>query len=111
MEEIIQSLRNDLPWLVTITLFLVGTTLGSYAITYWSRYKAGMKNIFDVNKKDKCFCFNCKTKLKLVDMIPIFSYFFHRGKCHYCKCSIGISTLFCELSCGLIGIAIGLLFF
>ena len=30
-------------------------------------------------------CANCKHKLMPIDLIPVFSYIFLRGKCRYCK--------------------------
>jgi leader peptidase (prepilin peptidase)/N-methyltransferase len=30
-------------------------------------------------------CMNCNHRLKLLDLIPVFSYLFLRGKCRYCK--------------------------
>ncbi len=35
-------------------------------------------------------CTNCNYKLKVVDLIPIFSYLFLRGRCRYCKEKISL---------------------
>lgn len=33
-------------------------------------------------------CTNCATQLKPLDLVPVFSYLFLRGKCRYCKAKI-----------------------
>ena len=35
-------------------------------------------------------CSNCKTRLKPLDLIPIFSYLFLKGKCRTCETKISI---------------------
>ncbi|MGX8835199.1 prepilin peptidase [Amedibacillus sp. YH-ame6] len=56
--------------------------------------------------KGRSFCPNCKHELKWMDLIPIFSYLFLRGKCRYCgakipmrdtviECIGGIFAVFC----------------
>ena len=35
-------------------------------------------------------CFSCKNKLKLIDLFPIFSYMFLKGKCRYCEKAISM---------------------
>ncbi len=82
--------------------FFNGSINGSYLITWWSRHKTSRKilrNIFE----DKWVCFSCGVKLKGMDMIPIYSYLRHMGKCRYCGCSIGGSILIWELGGGLLG--------
>lgn len=37
-----------------------------------------------------CFCPNCKTTLSIWFQIPILSWIFLKGKCHYCKKPISI---------------------
>lgn len=37
---------------------------------------------------ERSICPNCKQKLKVYDMIPIFSYMLLRGQCRYCKTKI-----------------------
>ena len=35
--------------------------------------------------KSRSVCFNCFHKLNVLDLIPIISYIFLKGKCRYCK--------------------------
>lgn len=54
------------------------------------------------SKIDKSFfyrrscCENCKTILKIYDLIPIFSYLFLKGHCRYCNFKIHISVFLYE---------------
>ena len=83
---------------LAVAFFLLGAILGSYLITYWSRYRTGRK----ILETKHCFCFGCGKELKLRDMYPIFSYLVYRGKCRYCSFPIGRGTLLCEVVGGLL---------
>jgi leader peptidase (prepilin peptidase) / N-methyltransferase len=41
-------------------------------------------------------CSNCKAKLKIKDLIPVFSWIFLRGKCRYCRKMIGKDPIIIE---------------
>ena len=43
-----------------------------------------------------CYCPICHQKIKLIDQIPIFSYFRNHGRCRNCKSKISSSELFLE---------------
>lgn len=47
--------------------------------------------------KSSCHCPVCKTKIRLLDQIPIFSYICSKGKCRNCNNRIPLSDLFLEL--------------
>ena len=53
-------------------------------------------------------CPNCKHKLKFYELIPVLSYIFLRGRCHYCKSKISIMYPVIEL---LTAILFGLCFY
>lgn len=42
-------------------------------------------------------CTKCKTELKPLDLVPVFSYCFLKGKCKYCKVKIGSKYAIIEL--------------
>ena len=42
-------------------------------------------------------CTKCKTELKPLDLVPVFSYCFLKGKCKYCKMKIGSKYAIIEL--------------
>ncbi len=109
MEKVITSITEELIWAIPLLLFLSGAALGSYYITYLSRYKAGMtrKEILNVNKKGACFCFTCKARLTFKDMVPIYNYIRYLGKCKYCGVKIGSSTIVIELGVGTVFLVFG----
>ena len=52
-------------------------------------------------------CIQCKTKLFAKDNIPVFSYFFLRGKCRFCHTNIPIRYPIVEiLTCGMSAIVV-----
>lgn len=52
--------------------------------------------------KGRSYCPNCKTTLKAVDLIPLFSYISLGGKCRYCNKKISIRYPLIELLTGLL---------
>lgn len=52
--------------------------------------------------KERSECEKCHHKLSALDLVPIFSWIFLRGKCRYCHKKIGIHALLLELSVGLV---------
>ena len=51
-------------------------------------------------------CDSCGHKLKAVDLFPIISYIFLRGKCRYCKSKIPIESFMVEFILGIILVVI-----
>jgi len=82
--------------------FLLGSVLGSFGLVLAER---SLKNqSFGGRSK----CGYCKHTLSAIDLFPIFSYIFLRGKCRYCKKKIGLEYPLVEI---LVGLLIGFLFF
>ncbi len=79
-----------------LTGFIFGTILGSF-----------LKALADRSLEDKSFsgrsvCPKCKHKLGLLDLIPVVSYLYLRGKCRYCKKPISSEYLLVEILTGLL---------
>lgn len=76
-----------------ISLSLIGVSLGSFFTSFSYRY------INNISYKDNkySFCKECKTRLKAIDLIPILSYLFLRGRCRYCKKKIDPRNFYFEL--------------
>lgn len=55
-------------------------------------------------------CGNCSHKLKPLDLIPLFSYVFLKGKCRYCKANISITHPLIEILNGILYLIIYLKF-
>ena len=47
-------------------------------------------------------CGNCKERLKAIDLIPVLSYLFLKGKCRYCNNSISSRYSIVELLTGFV---------
>jgi leader peptidase (prepilin peptidase) / N-methyltransferase len=46
-------------------------------------------------------CDACQRRLSPLDLVPVFSYLFLRGRCRYCGAKIPLQVLLVELGCGL----------
>lgn len=62
-----------------VGLFLVGALLGSYAGAVITRYPKS--SAMDGRSE----CFHCHTQLQPIDLVPLLSYIYLRGRCRYCK--------------------------
>lgn len=76
--------------------FLYGICIGSFLGVVIQRLPLG-KSI----TKGRSYCDSCKHSLSWHDLIPLFSYLSLRGRCRYCKKSIGIASIGYELLTGL----------
>jgi leader peptidase (prepilin peptidase) / N-methyltransferase len=47
-------------------------------------------------------CYNCNTRLKPIDLVPIFSWIFLKGKCRYCEVKISSRYAIVELLTGIL---------
>lgn len=83
--------------ILIVILFLMGIYFGSFFTL--ATYRLPKKeNIMYQHS----YCPNCNHKLGVLDLVPIFSYLFLRGKCRYCKNSIGIRYFLFELLTGIV---------
>lgn len=78
-------------------IFIMGLLFGSFFSLATYRLPLG-KNI----THERSFCPKCDHKLGFLDMIPLFSYIFLKGKCRYCKEKISIRYFLLELFSGII---------
>lgn len=85
-------------------IFIIGTLFGSfYTLAVYRIPKR--QDIVHTHS----YCPNCSHKLGLLDLFPIFSYIFLRGKCRYCKDKIRPRYLILEILSGLLFIIIAYL--
>jgi len=66
-----------------IVMFLLGITMGSFYNVVGYRLPNNQSLI-----KPRSHCPNCNHKLTALELIPIFSYLFQKGKCKNCKVNI-----------------------
>lgn len=74
---------------------LIGLAWGSFLNVLSQRPR-------NTNKKDRTlmgrsFCDSCKHPLGPLDLVPVFSFLFLRGKCRYCGKKIPLKNLFVEV--------------
>lgn len=79
----------------SMIFFIFGTLLGSFYNVVGYRLPKKESIVFPPSH-----CTKCNTKLKVMDLIPIFSYLFLKGKCRNCKEEISILYPFMELLTG-----------
>jgi len=91
---------------LTIYLFILGTTLASFlnALMYRIDKEYKYPEIFTKSSH----CEKCNKQLKWYDLIPILSYIFTKGKCSKCKEKISIYYPISEL---FLGISLSLLYY
>lgn len=82
-------------------IFSIGSIVGSFLNVVILRYNTGMSPT-----KGRSVCFHCNKPLSWYEMIPIFSYFFIRGKCISCKTSISAQYPIIEFITGFLFAAI-----
>jgi len=83
---------------LTIVFALFGTTIGSFLNVCIDRLPTGESLIF----YPRSHCATCQHPLSAKDLIPVFSYLWLRGHCHYCQAHIPRRLLLVEISSGLL---------
>lgn len=84
-------------FMVVLFFFILGTAVGSFLTVAIDRLP---KNVSIVHGRS--FCESCKHSLSWLDLIPLFSFLFLRGKCRYCHRSIGVHHLLMEILVGVL---------
>lgn len=80
-----------------IIFFILGTLMGSFFTVVGSRLPRGEDFI-----KSRSHCDNCTHELSLLDMVPIISYLFLRGRCRYCGTKISPLSSYMEFFTGVL---------
>lgn len=79
-----------------IVFFILGVVLGSFYNVVGFRLPKGES----ILKPRNSYCPNCNHKLKPLELVPIFSFLFQKGKCKSCKQRISLFYPFIELLTG-----------
>lgn len=88
---------------IYIMIFIAGTVFGSFFSL--AVYRIPRKeNITYVQSH----CVNCNHKLSPLDLVPIWSYVFLRGRCRYCKEKIRSRYILLEITSGITFVLIAL---
>lgn len=83
--------------IIAFLVFTIGTVFGSFFTL--AVYRIPLKK--DITH-ERSFCPNCNHRLEFLDLIPVWSYLFLRGKCRYCKEKVRPRYLILEVMSGLI---------
>lgn len=83
--------------MVYVVIFILGITLGSFYNCAGLRLAHDESIAFPASH-----CVKCNHKLKALDLIPLFSFLFLKGKCRYCKEKISFRYPFFEFLTGII---------
>lgn len=79
-----------------IVVFVVlGMLIGSFLNVCCDRLPAGESIVFPPSH-----CPACQRRLKALDLVPIFSYLWLRGRCRYCQAAIPRRLLWVEIGTG-----------
>lgn len=76
-------------------IYIIGVLLGSFFTL--ATYRIPRKQ--DITHT-RSYCPNCNHRLNFLDLIPVLSYVFLRGKCRYCKEKISPRYIIIELLSG-----------
>ncbi len=83
--------------IVGLYFFILGIVIGSFLNVCVYRIPIGKSIVFPGSS-----CTSCQTKLKPIDLIPVFSWLFLRGRCRYCSEKISARYVLIELLNGLL---------
>ena len=86
---------SEMDIMIASYLFFIGAVFGSFAGAMVWRMKMGRKV---TNERSECE--HCHHKLSPLDLIPVVSWLWLRGKCRYCRTGIGWTPLLLELGLG-----------
>lgn len=98
----IQGEKMDI--IIYVIIFIIGIVFGSFYTLAVYRIPKGQ----DITHT-RSYCPKCNHKLSFLDLIPVFSYIFLRGKCRYCKEKIRPRYFIIELISGISFVAIAYL--
>lgn len=72
-----------------IVTILLGLVLGSFATAVTARELEGRSWVSDKGGAARSACPSCGKSLGVLDLIPLFSWIFLRGRCRHCHAPIG----------------------
>ena len=82
-------------FILNFLIFIFGLIIGSFLNCVVYRLEEGDK------LSGRSYCPTCKHNLKWIDLFPVFSYIFLKGKCRYCSKKISIQYPIVEILTGL----------
>ena len=85
-----------MPLIISVFVFVLGLSFGSFlnVVIFRLEQNEGVGG--------RSYCPHCKHQLSWLDLVPVFSFLWLRGKCRYCKQKISWQYPLVEVSTGLI---------
>ena len=83
--------------LVSIIVFVIGASLGSFINVVVYRLPAGLSVLWPPSR-----CPQCLNRLKAYDNVPVLGWFWLKGRCRYCQTKISFRYPLVEALTGII---------
>lgn len=80
-----------------ILAFALGASVGSFVNVVVDRLPQGLSLV-----RPRSYCDACQRSLASIDMVPVLSYFWLRGRCRYCKQAIPLRVMLTEAATGIL---------
>lgn len=90
--------------IIYLLFFIIGITMGSFFTL--ATYRIPLKQ--DITHT-RSYCPKCNNRLEFLDLIPVLSYVFLKGKCRYCKEKISPRYIIMEVFSGILYVVIVIL--
>lgn len=85
--------------LIFFSITLIGACLGSFSTAVSYRIIQGQSWILNTDKTfSRSFCPQCRHQLSILELVPILSWLFLKGRCRNCEGIIAVRYLYIELS-------------
>ena len=89
-----------------ILLFIIGACIGSFLCCQARRLRYNTTHKTKLRSK-RSLCLHCKKPLRWYDNLPLISWLILKGKCRYCRKSIGLAEFLSELATALAFLLLG----
>jgi len=94
----VQAVQNvGVEALLTVVFIMLGLTVGSFLNVCIDRLPSGRSIVSPPSQ-----CDQCQRRLSAVDLIPVFSYLWLRGRCRYCQTLLPKRLVMVELATGVV---------
>lgn len=87
-------------WLLWGFLFIFGATIGSFLNVVIYRLPRA-----ESVATPPSHCFSCGARLTIIDLFPVLSYLWLRGRCRHCGKGYSPRYMLVEIACGLLAVA------
>ena len=88
-----------------VIIFAIGASVGSFLNVVSDRVPAGRSLV-----SPRSYCTSCKRPLSNVELVPVFSYVWLRGRCRHCGAAIPLRVIVVEVVTGVLFTAVYLKF-